>query len=213
MTPVFTRPITPYIENQKWGVYDPKNYSQFGFTRHNGIDLRLAPDKLLHAPFNGTVVRVGTPENGFWQPNGGGIFVGIVSEPMDFPAFTNTTPDGVVVNFAAGTYRVLVDLLHCESISVTEGDAVTAGQVVAVGDNTGFSTGPHCHTQWRRINWLGGANYTPVDMNEANDSFDPTPFFVSPDSAAVQALADAETDPKQKSILQWLVGFLRSSGD
>jgi murein DD-endopeptidase MepM/ murein hydrolase activator NlpD len=77
------------------------------------------------------------------QPNGGGIFVGIVSDPFNFPAFTNTTPDGVVVHFVAGTYRVLVDLLHCESISVKEGETVVAGQQVAIGDNTGFSTGPH----------------------------------------------------------------------
>jgi murein DD-endopeptidase MepM/ murein hydrolase activator NlpD len=206
------KPILPYIVNQPWGVYDPATYSQFGFTRHNGIDLKLAPDKRGNSPFNGTVVRVGTPVNGLWQPNGGGIFVGIVSEPMDFPAFTNTTPDGLVVNFAAGNYRILIDLLHCESIVVKEGDSVVAGQQVVICDNTGKSTGPHCHTQWRRINWSGGTNYTTVDTNDANNSFDPTQFFPK-DSDSIAILADAATDPKQKGILQWLVSFLKGSGD
>lgn len=213
MKPEFSRPITPYIVNQPYGVLDPSTYSQFGFIRHNGVDLRLSADKVVRSPFAGTVVRVGTPENGLWQPNGGGIFVGIVSDPMEFPAFTNRTPDGIAVLFPAGTYRVLVDFLHCESISVKEGDTVEALQPVAIGDNTGFSTGPHCHTQWRRINWFGGTNYQTVDKNNANDSFDPTQFFAAPDSEAIDRLAEAETDPKQKSILKWLVNFLRASGD
>lgn len=199
MPPRFQHPITPYIVNQAWGVYDPKDYSQFGFTRHNGIDLHLSPDKALHTPFNGTVVRAATKENGLWRPNGGGIFVGIVSDPFDFPAFTNTTPDGIVVNFAAGTYRVLVDLLHCESISVKEGDIVTAGQQVAIGDNTGFSTGPHCHTQWRRVIWSGGTNYVVVDGNDANNSFDPTQFFGAPLLFA-KDLKLGMTDPDVKKL-------------
>lgn len=46
----FTYPIKPYVVNQPWGVHDPKDYSQFGFTDHNGIDLALAPDKKIYAP-------------------------------------------------------------------------------------------------------------------------------------------------------------------
>lgn len=177
MKPQFQHPIEPFALTQGWGTYDPKDYSQFGFTRHNGLDMVLSPNKHIVAPCDGTVVRVATKENGLWQPNGGGVFVGIVSEPMDFPAFTNTTPDNVAIQFAAGTYRTLVDLLHLENILVSEGDEVKAGQLVAIGDNTGFTTGPHCHSQWRRITWNGGTNYTTVDVNDANDSFDPTQFF------------------------------------
>jgi murein DD-endopeptidase MepM/ murein hydrolase activator NlpD len=219
MEPIFQHPIEPYIVNQAWGVYDPADYSQFGFTRHNGVDLRLAADKLIRAPFDGTVVRVATKENGLWQPNGGGVFDGIVSDPYDFPAFTNTTPDGVAVEFTAGKYSVLCDLLHLESISVKEGDRVKAGDVVAVGDNTGFSTGPHCHTQWRRVEWYGGTNYLLVDNNEANDSFDPTQFFgeaapgeLSPaDKVAVLAAQDqAKGDTKNASILYAIARFIRS---
>jgi murein DD-endopeptidase MepM/ murein hydrolase activator NlpD len=190
--PDIFKPTKPHIVNQPWGTFAPSTYSQFGFTRHNGLDLALAPDRKIYAPFDGQIIRVATKQNGQWQPNGGGVFVSLLSEPLAFPAFKSTAPNSVIFDFAAGTYRILVDFLHCESISVPEGLYVKAGDLLAIGDNTGFSTGPHCHTQWRRemdhalpapagvqayrfLNngfWLEDA-----DRNEANSSFDPTQFF------------------------------------
>jgi hypothetical protein len=167
---MFNRPIAPYIVNQPWGNYDPKTYHQFGFDRHNGVDLALAPDKKIVAPFAGTIARRG------FQPQGGGIFGSLISEVLEFQAFANTTPDGMNVPFHAGRYRTMFDFLHCEKILVSEGQKVQAGEVIAIGDNTGLSTGPHCHTQWRRVNW-DGKTIQFVDINGANNSFDPTPFF------------------------------------
>jgi murein DD-endopeptidase MepM/ murein hydrolase activator NlpD len=175
MPKLFSWPIKPYIVNQPWGNFDAV-YQQFGFSWHNGVDLRLSPDRKGFAPFDYTVVRVATKENGKWQPNGGGIFIGLMSQPMAFPAFTNTTPNGTVVNFAAGTYNVLLDMLHLDHPLVREGQTGKTGDLVVICDNTGFSTGPHCHTQWRRVLW-DGTTITPVDKNDANNSFDPTPFF------------------------------------
>jgi murein DD-endopeptidase MepM/ murein hydrolase activator NlpD len=175
MPKLFARPIKPYIVNQAWGVFNAI-YQQFGFSWHNGVDLALAPDRKIFAPFDYTVVRVATRENGGWQEHGGGIFIGLMSEPIDFPAFTQTTPNGIAVNFAAGTYRVLLDMLHLDHPLVKEGQTGKTGDLVAICDSTGFSTGPHCHTQWRRVLWNGGA-ITFVDKNEANNSFDPTPFY------------------------------------
>ena len=163
MKPEFYYPAKPYIVNQEWGTSHPEIYSQFGFTRHNGVDIRLGTDKTLYAPFSGYVVRIGN------QPKGGGIFLGLMS------AREYTFPDGV-------TCRVLVDLLHCERLLVTEGQSVTVGDKVAIADNTGFSTGEHTHCQFRRAkNWnnLAGDNlkWEEVDKNEANNSFDPTPYW------------------------------------
>ena len=197
MSVAFAYPIKPLHINQPWGVYDPKDYSQFGFTRHNGIDMALAPDKKIYAPIDATVVRRG------YQPEGGGNFVGIITEPIDFPAFSNTTPDGLVVNFPAGTYRVLIDFLHCESILVNEGDKLKEGDLLAIGDNTGFSTGPHCHTQWRRVNWDGKVINT-VDTNDANNSFDPTQFFNGFYAKDAQAIED-----KFRSIISLITSYLQ----
>lgn len=160
----------PRIINQKWAVHDPATYSQFGFEDHNGRDLALPQSKKLYSPFDGTIVRKG------FQPNGGGVFLGIISEPFDFPQFTCTTPDGRIFSYSAGSFRILTDLLHLESISVNEGDKIKAGDLLCIGDNTGFSTGPHCHQQDRRVLW-DGKTITTVDVNTANNTFDPTQFL------------------------------------
>ena len=170
MDPKFYYPIKPHVLTQGWGTLNPEVYSQFGFTRHNGLDHKLAPDNKIYAPCNGIIVKRA------FQPNGGGIFVGMITGESDFPAFQNTTPDNAIVDFPALKARVLIDFLHCQNILVNEGDIVVKGQLIAIGDNTGFSTGPHCHTQWRRVSWDGKVINT-LDINDANNSFDPTQFF------------------------------------
>lgn len=151
----------PYVLNQGWGIRNPV-YDQFGFTRHNGIDIALGRDKSLYAPFNGTIVRLG------FQPNGGGNFFGLMSD--------------TVYSFPDGEFRVLMDFLHCESIAVKEGDKMKTGDFMAIADNTGLTTGPHTHLQPRRVkywNGLSGDNlaWTPEDVNDANGSFNPVPYF------------------------------------
>lgn len=151
-------PAKPFRITQAWGIFNPA-YQQFGYTRHNGIDFALGDDKTLYSPIAGTVVRTGN------QPTGGGIFLGIMSDPL---------PNG--------TFRILIDLLHCESLLVKEGDVVKVGDKLAIADNTGFSTGPHTHMQPRRAaSWNGKTGdqlvWTPADVNEANGSFDPMPYF------------------------------------
>jgi murein DD-endopeptidase MepM/ murein hydrolase activator NlpD len=67
-------------------------------------------------------------------------------------------------------------MLHLDRPLVQEGQTGKTGNLVAICDNTGFSTGPHCHKQWRRVLW-DGKTAIVVDKNDANNSFDPTPFF------------------------------------
>lgn len=153
-------PAKPYRLNQGWGIYNPA-YQQFGFSRHNGIDIALGSDSKLYAPFDYTVVRIGN------QPNGGGNFFGLMSGLYDWPD---------------GQYRVLLDMLHCERIDCKEGQVGKAGDYLAIADNTGFSTGPHTHLQPRRVkNWNSvsgpALHFDLVDQNDANGSFDPIPYF------------------------------------
>lgn len=107
-------------------------------------------------PFKGEIVKIGN------QPAGGGIFAGAISEEYDFPD---------------GKYRVLFDCLHMESITAKVGDKLEIGEEIGVQDNTGAATtGPHTHGQWRRVTWDGKVINT-VDKNDANNSFDPTPYW------------------------------------
>lgn len=156
-------PVRPHKVNQVWGGYSDI-YKQFGFSRHNGEDLNLVNGQKISAPFDCEVIRTGTVENGKWQPKGGGIFVGLLSKnTYDFD-------DGKQA-------KVLVDFLHCKEILVQEGQTVSVGDVIALGDNTGFSTGPHTHFQCRRVVW-DGRTLLNVDVNDANGSFDPAPYWV-----------------------------------
>lgn len=153
-------PAKPFYIHQVWGLYNPM-YMQFGFSLHNGVDFALGADKTLYAPCDGTIVRTGN------QPTGGGIFVGMITPPRFFP-------DGVLHN-------VLIDFLHCEKLLVKEGQWVKVGDPIAIADNTGLSTGPHTHMQLRRVRWNGltgdKVSYVPVDVNNANNSFDPSPYW------------------------------------
>jgi murein DD-endopeptidase MepM/ murein hydrolase activator NlpD len=169
MQKLFAWPIKPHFVNQAWGVYRPEVYSQFGFTRHNGLDHRLADDAKIYAPADAAVYAV------FSQPNGGGNVLSIITDRIAFDLFTCSTSDGVGISFQAGTYRVRIDFLHLDHALVKPGDRLKVGDLIAIGDNTGFSTGPHCHTQWRRVK--DGVDIQHADTNDANNSFDPTQFF------------------------------------
>jgi murein DD-endopeptidase MepM/ murein hydrolase activator NlpD len=181
------KPIFPLVQNTSnpWGKHDPDNYHQFGFDDHNGADYAMGQDKLVRAPFAGTIIRVGN------QPTGGGIFCSLLSDDIyQFAAFSSQTSDGRTIQFPASQTRVLFDFLHLESVSATEGTHYVVGDILAVQDNTGFSTGPHTHIQARRVTphdappgtppayrYLNNQILQDFDLNTANNSFDPQLFW------------------------------------
>jgi murein DD-endopeptidase MepM/ murein hydrolase activator NlpD len=172
MKPEYYFPVKPAHINRPWGFYDPKDYSQFGFTNHNGVDWAPGIDKTYRYPWNGTgtVVRTGN------QPHGGGIFLGILSnEVFDFP-------DGKQA-------KILTDALHAERLLLNEGDQVKTGDPCIIQDNTGFSTGPHTHEQCRRMTTdsMPGHLMT-IDVNDANNSFDQTIYETGGFAVQVQEI-------------------------
>lgn len=188
---IIYRPAKPFVLNQGWGILNPI-YNQFGFSRHNGIDIALGADSKLYAPCDGEVVRIG------YQPNGGGNFFGIMTGPWDFED---------------GTFRVLLDFLHCESISVKEGDMLKIGNVMAIADNTGLTTGPHTHIQPRRVKFWNGQTgdnlaWTPEDSNDANNTFDPMPYLSTYYAVDVPKLTILETT--LVGVLQKLLTYLQN---
>lgn len=142
-------PVKPYIVNQPWGV---KNdfYKQFGFSQHNGVDIRNFGK--VYAELDCEYYR------SVWQPNGGGLTLGVLS--------TNT------YDFPDGQYRILIDYLHLSSIILPVGKKAKVGELIAIPGNTGVTTGPHCHIQYRRV-MVNGAKVEEVDKNDAHNSFDP----------------------------------------
>lgn len=142
----------PWTLNQAWGVYNPA-YEQFGFNRHNGIDIPIAPDKAIYCPVRATVNRIE------FFPEGGGHQVKLVTTDK--------------WNVGGVDCYVLIIFMHNESILVNVGDVCEVGKQLTIPDNTGFSTGPHTHFGCYRLN----DDYTFMDKNDANGSFDPSPCF------------------------------------
>jgi murein DD-endopeptidase MepM/ murein hydrolase activator NlpD len=164
-------PVYPHVITQKWGIINDL-YRRFGFSLHNGQDLRLTLSQAIRAPFDCEVVRVG------YHPEGAGRFIGLLSKN------TYRFEDGQEC-------RVLVDLMHCEKIFALEGEDLRVGNLIALGGSTGLSTAPHTHIQCRRVReekiagrsilnyrlTVNGMAYFDIDRNEANNSFDPAPYY------------------------------------
>ena len=98
-------------------------------TLHQGIDLAAPMYTPEYAAVDGVVLRAGAA-------SGFGLAVYILHESGDVTVYG-----------------------HMDSITVTAGDYVEAGDTIALLGNTGESTGPHLHFEVRQ----GGENGTPVD--------------------------------------------------
>lgn len=149
-------PVVPHVVNLPWGVTDAQ-YERFGFTRHNGIDLALAEDQEIYAPFPCKVALVGV------QRGGSGLFVCLVSRR------TYEFPDGKYA-------RVELTFMHLKEALVTKGTILEEGALIARGGRTGFSTGFHTHMAPKRVK-RGLVGYRDLDRNDANNTFDPEPYW------------------------------------
>jgi murein DD-endopeptidase MepM/ murein hydrolase activator NlpD len=103
---------------------------------------------------------------------------------------------------------------------------VKAGDLLAIGDNTGFTTGPHCHTQWRgevdralpgpagvpTYRLLNGEVWLQdADTNEANNSFDPTLFFNGKYAVDISTSASIAAIKDQATALARAVADIKST--
>lgn len=124
-----------------------------GGNTHYGTDFGVSNGTPLPASFSGTVVFAGGdgasgelyPGSGIWA-NGEALVVDIMRS------------DGLIARYA-----------HLDRIDVYVGQVVTAGQIIGVSGNTGFTTGPHLHWElrWDRV-WAGGAWEDPRDLGTTN---------------------------------------------
>jgi len=152
-------PAKPFTQTQGWGVLNTA-YEQFGFNHHNGVDFALEADHELHCP-----VRMKVTDVGF-----------------------NSSAGNYIRAITTQTYAVLgiqcyvgIMIMHMEKQAVVKGQICEVGDFLGIGDNTGFSTGPHTHMSVYRLakdipdeNQLGNR----LDKDPAyNNTFDPTPFF------------------------------------
>lgn len=101
-----------------------KLYQHFGMSGHNGTDLQ-AGEQYVYAAADGVVVEKQTvPARGL----GVGI---LTNEQYDLGTY--------------GTHYIKLRYWHLKSFNCEVGDSITAGQLIGITDNTGYSSGNHLH--------------------------------------------------------------------
>ena len=103
--------------SQKFGE-NPDMYAFLGLKGHNGLDIPYADGTEVYASHDGIVEFAGADSY-----TGGPAGLGIVLK----------------------TNRYKTIYWHLQEFKVNPGDQVKQGQLIALGDNTGFSTSSHLH--------------------------------------------------------------------
>lgn len=161
-------PFKPFIITQPWGNPNPNYAEHFNkpdWKLHNGTDANVGRKGtieyqtrfLVYSP----VVRftVFSIEN---RPTGGGNEIWLISdEPLQM--FERKC-------------HALIGMFHLHKVLVPVGHKPVAGELIAIGNNTGYSTGPHTHIGLYRVDY-NGSSLTYLDKNSAEKSFNPELFF------------------------------------
>lgn len=117
MIPPFTG---NYPVSNPFGEYDPIAYANYPGKRHPGNDYPLPMRTPLYAAISGRVTVFDRPK---------GVKVG----------------RGKEVSIAGGPY--VKNECHLDEIVVQPGQYVNEGDLIGYSGNTGFSTGPHLHSE------------------------------------------------------------------
>ncbi len=127
----------------------PEFYRKFGLPGHEGLDFQAPQGSEIYAVADGFVSDVRLDEN---------------SSPQHKPYGTQ-----VRIQHADGYLTIYA---HLETVVVTRGQQVKAGQLIALADNTGNSFGSHLHLTLEKkgATARGETNY-PYDI------IDPTPYL------------------------------------
>lgn len=139
-------PLDKVFVTQGFGL-NPNVYRKFGLAGHGGIDLRtrFIDSPLAHRYV--TAAQTGEIEDVRWDINGYGVHV------------RQRLPDGSLLIYA-----------HLTKPYVQKGQVVNARYRIGLTGNTGFSSGPHLHFEFRAA---------PIDANNGfAGAVNPLPFMV-----------------------------------
>ncbi len=152
-------PLKEIAINQAFGNVDPK-YTAIGLKAHNGIDYHAPDGTPVLASHDGTVTYAGL------DGANGNLIVIKTDEMFDYK-------DGQAY------FKTLYGHLKTGTYKVTAGQKVKAGQVIALADNTGMSTGSHLHFGLKPV-MQGEQDWQWFNLeqdNGYNGAIDPTPYL------------------------------------
>lgn len=154
-------PCRPFRVLQGFGEnveYYLKNLGMAG--GHNGLDL-FAPDGTpVYATHDGIVVMTGA------DGKGGQTILVRTLEPFDYKD-TQSYYQTVYIHMQAGSFKVKPN------------DRVYVGQVLALADSTGFSTGSHLHFGLKAVVKSSDGLWDTQDYDNGHKgAIDPAPYFI-----------------------------------
>lgn len=153
-------PLKYWSVNQKFGKNDTAIYAQLGLKGHNGMDLWATDGTPVFAAHDGTVTFAG---------HDGTAGLGVVI----------TTDKEFEYKGKPMYFKTIYWHLKEGSIKVTGSQKVKAGDLIALADNTGQSTGSHLHFGLKPV-YQGETSWTwyNTDQNNGyNGAIDPQPYL------------------------------------
>ncbi len=183
MKPELFYPVRPFHVNQPFGANIPC-VAHFGTSQQtiiNGADNSTCPDGYtkLYASFgmsghNGTDLQAGE-QNIFAAHDGVVIEQQLVaSRGLGLGIISNQTLD----LGTHGTHYLKVRYWHLKSFNVSVGQAVKAGDIIGVSDNTGYSSADHVHFEGVPMDKDAGGHFLPsFSSNGYGGAIDIEPFF------------------------------------
>lgn len=141
--------------NQVFGANNLKVYQEeWGMLGHNGLDLRASMGTEIYAAHDGVVTYAG-------KDGTGGISVRIQAPSV----------------FIAGKeYTIETIYYHNDKNLVKKGQEVKTGELIALADNTGVSTGHHLHFALKPM-WKENGVWQKDYENGYKGAIDPLPFL------------------------------------
>ena len=128
---------------------NPQNYEQFGLPGHEGVDIRAYHGEPIYAVADGIVSDVHPVEDG----HNYGIFLRVAHKESYETTYC-----------------------HLKETIRTKGEAIKAGDIIGLADNTGNSFGDHLHLTLKRTGYVFNdecGNQWPYNI------IDPTPYLAT----------------------------------
>lgn len=159
-------PMKPYRPGGKFGVCPPGKVCEYyrnvlGLKGHNGIDVPCDTGTPVYASHDGTVTFAGED---------GSAGMGVVirtHEKFDYEK-------------GQAYFKTIYWHLKKDGIKVKAGQKVKAGDLIALANNTGFSTGSHLHFGLKPV-YKGEKDWEWWNAEQDNGykgAIDPDPYFV-----------------------------------
>jgi len=144
-----------YLLGQKFGENATSFYKDAGLLGHQGLDWSLPTGTRVLASHSGTILY--TQES---QTAGTGIY--LLSDDT--------------INYEGQDYRYITIYWHLKLLKVKVGDKVLEGQLIAISDNTGQSTGSHLHFGLQPQKQMG-KTWQKALTNGYSGCIDPLPYI------------------------------------